>query len=74
MKLPLKITRNDESFGIRDAAGTSIAYVYFDEEPGTRRDVRKRLSLEEAEAIAKHIARSLTDAEKARAAPKDSAG
>lgn len=71
MKLPLKITRYEESFGITDAVGTSICYVYFDEDPGTRRNVRKRLSMEDAEAIAKQIARSLTDAGKP---PKEPAG
>lgn len=64
MKLPLKIRRGTESFGIDDAAGTLICYVYFDKGKPSERAIRRRMSEEEAEAIAKQIARALTDAER----------
>jgi hypothetical protein len=74
MKLPLKITRYEESFIVRDAHEVSIFTVYFDEGDPVRRGVRKRLDKVEAEAIAKQIARLLTDAEKAGQPPKEPAG
>lgn len=63
MKLPLKISRYEESYIVRDAHEISLFAIYFDDEPGVRRQVRKRLSMEEAEALAKRIARWLTDQE-----------
>lgn len=66
MKLPLKIHRYDASFGIKDAAGTTICYVYFDEGNPGERAIRNLMSEEEAEPIAKQIARLLTDAQGAK--------
>lgn len=73
MKLPLRIHRAGESFGIHDASGLTICYVYFDKGNAGERAIRNRMSEEEAEPIAKQIARLLTDAEtqKDRSAPKD---
>lgn len=68
MKLPLKIMRYEESYIVRDAHEISLFAIYFDDQPGVRRQVRKRLSKEEAEALAKRIARFLTDAETQKAA------
>ena len=61
MRLPLKITRHDESFGITDASGISIAYVYFGTADETQRFAAKRMRLDEAESVARQIARALTD-------------
>lgn len=63
MKLPLRMHRYDASFGIKDAAGTTICYVYFDKGNPGERAIRGLMSEEEAEPIAKQIARLLTDAE-----------
>lgn len=63
MNLPLKIYRYEESYIVQDASEISLFTIYFDDQPGVRRQVRKRLSKEEAEALAKRIARFLTDAE-----------
>lgn len=64
MKLPLRITKFNESFGIRDAADIPICYVYFDRGNEVERAIRKRMSEEEAEALAKRIALMLTDEER----------
>lgn len=70
MKLPLRLYQYDESFGIRDAEGYSVCYLYFDDDP-KRRIVTKRMTKAEAESVAKQIARALTDnAEKAAATPE----
>jgi len=61
MKFPLRIRRYAESYIVSDADDVSIFTIYFDDQPGVRREVRKRLSMEEAEALAKRIARWLTD-------------
>lgn len=61
MRLPLKITRHEESFGITDAAGTSICYIYFGVSDETQRFVAKRMTRDEAEGVARQIARALTD-------------
>jgi hypothetical protein len=63
MKLPLRITRYAESFIIRDAHETSICTVFFDSGNDSERAIRKRMSEAEAEALAKRIARLLTDEE-----------
>ena len=60
MKLPLKIKRTGESFGIVDSVGTMIAYVYFDNDVD-RASVRKRMHEDEARDIAQFVARALTD-------------
>lgn len=61
MDLPLKITRHEESFGITDAAGISIAFVYFGTADETQRFAARRMTRAEAEDVAKQIARALTD-------------
>lgn len=63
MRPPLRITRYAESFFIRDAHDTSICTVFFDKGNDSERAIRKRMSEEEAEALAKRIARMLTDEE-----------
>lgn len=63
MKLPLRIVRYKASFGIRDANDLTICYVYFDKGNPGERAIRNLMSEEEAEPIAKQIARLLTDAE-----------
>lgn len=63
MNLPLRIHRYDASFVIKDANDTAIAYVYFDKGKPGERAIRNLMSEEEAETIAKQIARLLTDAE-----------
>lgn len=64
---PLRITAHAESFGISDAAGTIIAYVYFGVGDATQRQAAKRMTRDEAESVAKQIARALTDAETKKA-------
>lgn len=61
MRLPLKITRHEESFGITDAAGVSVAFVYFGVADETQRFAAKRMTRDEAEDVAKQIARALMD-------------
>ncbi|MGW9332752.1 hypothetical protein [Bosea sp. NPDC055594] len=74
MKLPLRLYQYQESFGIQDAEGYSVCYLYFDDDP-KRRIVTKRMTKAEAEIVAKQIARALTDnAEKAAATPEDDGG
>lgn len=69
MKLPLTIRKSGESFGIRDATGITICYVYFDTGSPSERAIRMRMSEEEAKPIAKQIARCLTDAEATKEPP-----
>lgn len=61
MKLPLRIHRYQASFGITDANDITICYVYFDKGNPGERAIRNLMSEEEAEPIAKQIARLLTD-------------
>jgi hypothetical protein len=68
MRLPLRITKYAESFIIRDAHDTSICSIFFDRGNDSERAIRKRMSEEEAEALAKRIARMLTDEETQKAA------
>lgn len=58
--LPLRVIEHTESFAIEDAAGTSIAYVYYDDGDAVRRAVRKRLTKEQARQVAERI-RALGD-------------
>lgn len=76
MRLPLRIIRHETSFSIRDASDMAICYVYFDKGNPGERAIRKLMSEEEAEPIAKQIARALTEAEreKAAASPKEDGG
>lgn len=59
MQLPLRICRLGESFIVRDAAGTSICAVYFENERG-RRNSTKRMDEETARETAKRIARTMS--------------
>lgn len=61
ISLPLRIIRHEASFGIRDANNTALAYFYFDKGKPGERAIRNLMSEEEAEALAKRIARFLTD-------------
>lgn len=61
MILPLRITAHAESFGITDAAGLHVAYVYFGAGDKAQRQAANRMTREEAESVAKIIARALTD-------------
>ncbi len=62
ISLPLKISRAAESFSIKDAAGRSVCYLYFEDEESRRRQTR-RFTEAEAREIAQMIARLLTDVE-----------
>ena len=62
MRLPLKIKRHDESFIVTDASGVTLLAVYFDAgEDTSRRAIRNRMGLDEAQDIARRCARFLTD-------------
>jgi hypothetical protein len=71
LRFPLRVKRVGESFQIIDAAGRSILMYFEDDE--TRRSIMNRWTSAEAEALAKQIARALTDNKKGRATPKDDA-
>lgn len=74
MRLPLRIKREPTGFRIIDADDTVMAYVWAQDDP-IRRGILKHLDPAKAEAIAKQIARALTEnAKKARATPEDDAG
>ena len=54
---PWQIIEHSESFEVQDATGSiKIAFIYFEDEPGRRRDT-KRLTRDEARRVAVHIAR-----------------
>jgi hypothetical protein len=57
--LPLRIRKRGEAFIVEDANETAIAYVYFEDMP-TRQAILKRLSQDNAKAVAQQIARALT--------------
>jgi hypothetical protein len=59
-KLPLRITTYAESVRIEDAVGRKI-HLYFENDARLRSE-NKRWTEDEAIAIAKQIARALTDA------------
>lgn len=61
LRLPLKIRQAGECFEIRDAAGRSVAYFYFEDQE-QRRSVMRRLTREQAQACAQATARALTEA------------
>ena len=54
---PWSYNEEGESFIVSSADGRPITYVYFDDGDDMRRDVRKRMTREEARRIAKAIAR-----------------
>lgn len=62
MKLPLKVKRSGESYRIEDATGRAI-YLYVEDDEFRRSAARTRWTSKEAEALAKRIARMLTDDE-----------
>jgi hypothetical protein len=59
---PLKISRLDAAFVIRDANGLSLAYIYFENDPPRARIVNM---MPEAEArdLAQRIARALSESD-----------
>ena len=62
LTLPLRIIRIDAAFVIRDAAGISLAYVYFEDDQ-TRAGILKVMPEAEAKEVAKRIARALSGRE-----------
>jgi hypothetical protein len=56
---PLKIIHHPESFGIIDAEGRNLAYVYFEDE-AARRNSTNRLTEPEALEVAQKIAWALS--------------
>jgi hypothetical protein len=68
--VPWSYNEEGESFIVSSADGRPIAYIYFNDGDDMRRDVRKRMTREEAQRIAKAIARlpDLLTAERARGA------
>jgi hypothetical protein len=53
---PWQVIEHDAHFEVTDAAGISLAVVYFDDEP-SRQPMMKRLSKDEARRLAQEIAR-----------------
>jgi hypothetical protein len=53
---PWTVEETDACFIVKDHAGLSLAYVYFEEEPG-RRAAAKLLTRDEARRIAANIAK-----------------
>ncbi|TLG75167.1 hypothetical protein [Methylocystis sp. B8] len=58
--LPLRVRKIGESYVVADLNGIALAYVYFEDEP-TRRGIAKRLTSDDAKAVAQTIARALTE-------------
>jgi len=57
LRAPWRVVEHSESFDVQDATGSiHLAYVYFEDEAGRRRDT-KRLTKDEARRVAAHIAR-----------------
>ena len=63
LRLPLRIKRNESCYRVMDASERVLAYVYFEDDDGRRSaSAAHKWAPSEAEAIAKQIARGLTDA------------
>ncbi len=60
LRLPLKIVKLPEAYGVVDAGGLRLAYFYFENEP-SRRNTMNRLDEAEALRLAKLLARAETD-------------
>jgi hypothetical protein len=60
-ELPLRIVKSGESIKVVDRKERAVAYLHF-EAAELRRNLMNRWTEEEAVAIAKQIARALTDA------------
>jgi hypothetical protein len=53
---PWKLIEHPESFQVQDAAGVTLAFVYYENEP-TRRRMTNRLSKDNARRMAQQIMR-----------------
>ena len=62
IRFPLKIIRHEQSFGIKDAAGTPVCFFYFTEGRPDEIASRNKLPRDEAEELAKITARAITEA------------
>lgn len=60
IRLPLRVRIESEAVVVRDAIGTGLTYIYFEDEP-IRRQSAKRVTKAQAIEIACAIARMLTD-------------
>lgn len=58
IRLPLQIEPCEESFGILDAAGWPVAFVYFSDTDEENRFAIKRLSREQADAFTRWVVRT----------------
>lgn len=59
IRLPLRVRVESEAVVVKDAIGTRLSYICFEDEP-IRRSSTKRVTKAEAVEVAKVIARALT--------------